>query len=435
VKLRSLQLNQTFSYKYYLGSMEWQPKIKVIIIGGGAAGFFAANEIVAQSNLFDITILEQGQKVLQKVKVSGGGRCNVTNAVILRENLADYYPRGWKLLRKLFSNFDHLDTVSWFEKKSIALKKEADNRMFPVTNDSQTIVDGLRSVAQQSNVRVFTSCKVLDFEYVANQWKVHTNSNGQIKGDVLLIASGSSTFIYDLLQTKGVKIVPPVPSLFTFNIPNDIRLTDLSGIAVPLGRARIVGEKLVSLGPVLITHWGLSGPAILKLSSWEAVKLAGCQYHFKVAINWVNMDYEECKHQLLRIQSDHQNKKVSADAAFNVPKRLWKKLLDFSQIPEDQIWKGLSKKQVNVLLEQLTNSVFEVNGKSTFKEEFVTCGGVDLNEVDSKTLQHKTLPNLFFAGEVLDIDAITGGYNFQAAWTTAFVAAQSIVDFEKVDLK
>jgi predicted Rossmann fold flavoprotein len=410
--------------------MEVKPKKKVIIVGGGAAGFFVANQIIALSKRFDITILEQGQKVLQKVKVSGGGRCNVTNAVILRENLADYYPRGWKLLRKLFSQFSHLDTVSWFEAKGIPLKTEADNRMFPVTNDSQTIVDGLSSVAQQPNVRVYTSCKVLDVEYAANQWKVNTNAKGLLKCDILLMASGSSTFIYHLLEQKGVKIVPPVPSLFTFNIPNDARLTDIPGISVPMGRARIVGEKLVSTGPILITHWGLSGPAILKLSSWAAVQLAAHHYQFKVSISWVDLDYETCKVQLAQIQTTHQNKKVMNDPAFGIPKRLWKKLLEHSNISDDQIWKGLSKKQLNVLLEQLTNSVFSVSGKSTFKEEFVTCGGVDLSEVDSKTLQHKTLPNLFFAGEVLDIDAITGGYNFQAAWTTAFVAAKAIVDLE-----
>lgn len=400
---------------------------KLVIVGGGAAGFFAANQIIEQSNQFDITILEQGQKVLQKVKVSGGGRCNVTNASIERDKLAEYYPRGWKLLRKLFSSFNNQDTVEWFESKGIQIKTEADNRMFPITDNSQTIVNGLKNIENHQHVEVFTSCKVMDIEPQENKWLVTTNSRGKLFADYLLIATGSSTFIYHLLAKKSIKIVAEVPSLFTFNIPNDERLSDIPGIAVPNGKARIVGEKISSSGPILITHWGLSGPAILKLSSWSAIRLNELKYNFKVSINWVNLNFDECKSRLSALKINHANKKVVSDAAFQIPKRLWRKLIIASNINEANNWKELSNKHINALAEQLTNSIFDVKGKSTFKEEFVTCGGVALNEVDSKTLQHKKLNNLYFAGEVLNIDAITGGYNFQAAWTTAFVASQNIV--------
>lgn len=403
-----------------------QPVKKIVIVGGGAAGFFAANILNESFPGIEIKILEQGKKVLQKVKVSGGGRCNVTNAVIEREKLVEYYPRGWKLLRKIFSQFDHQATIKWFEDQGIALKVEADNRIFPTTDDSQTIIDGLRKVVRQPNVEVITSCKVTDIDYSNDEWKIHLIDNRSIKADAILMASGSSNFIYDLLAAKGVKIIPPVPSLFTFNIYNDIRIQDLAGIAVQNTIVKIVGDKMESKGPTLITHWGLSGPAILKLSSWTAKKLNEFNYQFNISVNWSNLHTDECRMQLNRIKDQNPKKNVHGHNAFDIPKRLWKKLVLQANIDDTMTWNALSKKHLNSLNEQLSNCQFQVDGKSTFKEEFVTCGGVSLNDVNSKTLEHKTLKNLFFAGEILDIDAITGGYNFQAAWTTAYVAAKAI---------
>ncbi|MEZ5006588.1 MAG: NAD(P)/FAD-dependent oxidoreductase [Chitinophagales bacterium] len=399
---------------------------KIVIVGGGAAGFFAANIIHENAPQISITILEQGNKVMQKVKVSGGGRCNVTNAVIEREKLPEYYPRGWKLLRKLFSQFSNEDLINWFENKGIALKTEADNRMFPTTDNSQTIIDGLRNVVRQNNVEVITSCKVTHLNFTNNQWQVDLLKHPSIKADAVLIATGSSNFIYELLAKKGVQIVAPLPSLFTFNIQNDIRLQDIAGIAVQNTIVKIVGDKMTSEGPTLITHWGLSGPAILKLSSWAAQKLHESNYQFTVIVNWSGLHTEECRNHLNRIRESHPNKLVHGNNAFDIPKRLWKKLVQSANIEEQMTWNALSKKHINSLNEQVSNCQFKVNGKSTFKEEFVTCGGVALQEVNSKTLEHKNLKNLFFAGEVLDIDAITGGYNFQAAWTTAYVAAKAI---------
>ncbi len=398
---------------------------KVIIIGGGAAGFFAANILNEHTPDIEIKILEQGKKVMQKVKVSGGGRCNVTNALIERENLAEYYPRGWKLLRKQFSTFNNQDLIKWFESKNIPLKKESDNRMFPTTDNSQTIIDGLREIVRRPNVEILVSTKVIEIEPKEEKWLVKTNNGDVFNADAVLVATGSSNSILNMLQSKNVKIVPPLPSLFTFNI-NDERLKGNSGIAVQNTLVKITKDKLVSNGPTLITHWGLSGPAILKLSSWAAKKLHEYQYQFTVAINWSGLHTEACKTQLHQIKTKHPNKLVQGHNCFEIPKRLWKKLVVASSINETMTWNALSKKHLNSLNEQLSNCQFKVDGKSTFKEEFVTCGGVALNDVNSKTLEHKALKNLFFAGEVLDIDAITGGYNFQAAWTTGYVAGMSI---------
>lgn len=399
---------------------------KVVIIGGGAAGFFAANILNEHSKNIEIVILEQGKKVMQKVKVSGGGRCNVTNALIEREKLSEYYPRGWKLLRKQFSTFSNQDLIQWFESRNIPLKTETDNRMFPTTDNSQTIIDGLREIVRRPNVEVLTSTKVMDIKSKQDKWFVKTNNDDIFEADAVLVASGSSNFILNMLESKEIKIVPPLPSLFTFNIQNDERLKDIAGIAVQNTLVKITGDKLVSSGPVLITHWGLSGPAILKLSSWAAKKLHECDYKFTVAINWSGLHTEECKKQLYQIRDKHPNKLVQGHNCFEIPKRLWKKLVIAAAINETMTWNSLSKKHLNSLNEQLSNCQFKVDGKSTFKEEFVTCGGVALNEVNSKTLEHKLLKNLFFAGEALDIDAITGGYNFQAAWTTAYVAGMAM---------
>ncbi len=401
------------------------PKKKVTIIGGGAAGFFAAASLLKLNSDIEVLILEQGKEVLQKVKVSGGGRCNVTNASIERNELPSYYPRGWKLMRKLFSTFDNNNTIEWYESNGVNLKVEKDNRIFPITNKSQSIIDCLTNQVQHLNGKIIKSNKVISIDRIDTIWQIQTIDHKTFSSDYILIATGSSSFFYNLLAKVGVKIIDPVPSLFTFNI-KDARLEDLAGIAVQNASVKVAGTKQISEGPILITHTGLSGPAILKLSSWAARDLNTRNYQFKLIINWTGLHPDVSKEQLINTQNSNPNKKVFNHKAFAIPKRLWVRLTSHANIHETTSWKELGKKQLNALNEQLCNCLLSTNGKSTFKEEFVTCGGVALSEVNSKTLEHKRLENLYFAGEVLDIDAVTGGFNFQAAWTTAYVVAQSI---------
>ena len=403
------------------------PKKRLIIIGGGAAGFFAAANVLVNCNNIEVIILEQGKEVLQKVKVSGGGRCNVSNANIERESLQTYYPRGWKLLRKLFSTFNNIDTIKWFESRSIDLKTERDNRIFPISNKSQTIIDCLMNEVSKHGGIIKKSCKVIDFKREDKKWKVESIGGETFISDYVLMATGSSPFIYNLLEKKSIKIVPQVPSLFTFNI-KDERLDSLAGVAVQQGKVKLAGSKRTSEGPILITHHGLSGPSILKLSSWEARNLNNLNYQFRININWTNFHSIDASRHLDRIKLANPNKKLVNTNAFEIPKRLWKRLINAAQINDQISWKEIGKKQINKLIDQLTNGQFHVLGKSTFKDEFVTCGGVSLNDIKSKTLEHKELENLFFAGEVLDIDAVTGGFNFQSAWTTGYVVAKSILE-------
>jgi hypothetical protein len=405
--------------------MKDQP-VKIIIIGGGAAGFFAAIRAAELNPEAQVTILERGKNVLEKVKVSGGGRCNVTHACWIPTDLIKNYPRGSKELLGPFNRFACGDMVDWLEKRGVPTKTEADGRMFPVTDDSQTIIDCLWKSAVQAGVKILTQTRVKHFDIGKDQigWKIITEDREFI-ADKLLLATGSNPFIWKSLQAMGHQIVTPVPSLFTFHI-KDSRIPDLPGVSVPEAFVQIKNSKLSAKGPLLITHWGMSGPAILKLSAWGARELADLEYDFTITVNWLNQKAEAVEADLLEIKAGHPKKQLFANPQFGLTTRLWKSLVAAAQIPEAKRWADASKKEIQQLVNQLCNAEFAVKGKSTFKEEFVTAGGVDLKEVHFKTFESKLFPNLYFAGEVLNIDAITGGFNFQAAWTSGWIAGEAM---------
>jgi hypothetical protein len=399
--------------------------MKIIIIGGGAAGFFAAINAAEFNPRADITILERGKEVLQKVKISGGGRCNVTHACFFPRELVKNYPRGEKALLSPFMQFSAQDTLDWFAHRGVKLKTEADGRIFPVTNSSETIMDCLIGAANRLGVKILRGCRAESLEQIENQWLVKTNEK-TFRADKLLVATGSATAVWDILSHLGHTVVPPVPSLFTFNI-RDTRLQNLLGISIPEVEIEIVGTKLKATGPLLITHWGLSGPAVLKLSAWAARQLFDRHYRFTIRINFTSFyNYEGAESVIHTLKQESPRKLVVNTPQYNLPKRLWERLVLAAEINAEAKWADISKKQSHQLAEQLTRSPFEVTGKSTFKEEFVTAGGVKLDEVNFKTFESKRLPNLYFAGEVLDIDAVTGGFNFQAAWTGGWIAAKAM---------
>lgn len=401
--------------------------MQIIIIGGGAAGFMAAITCAEANPKAQVTILERGQDVLQKVKVSGGGRCNVTHACFIPKDLVKYYPRGDRELLGPFNRFSTGDMLDWLDKRQVETKIEDDGRIFPVTDSSQTIMDCLIESAQKAGVRVLKQQRVVAMNFSSPHWHIQTTSQ-TFTADKLLLATGSNTAIWDLLAGLGHTIVPPVPSLFTFNI-KDSRIQDLPGLSVPNAEVKIVGTKLKTAGPLLITHWGMSGPAILKLSAWGARELNALAYNFKIHVNWLGKwNLEEMREKLLVAKTDLAKKQVSKYPQYELPQRLWRSLVQASGIPDDLRWADLSKKQLNALTTQLAQGEFTVSGKSTFKEEFVTAGGVDLKEVDFKTFSSKLLPQLYFAGEVLNIDAVTGGFNFQAAWTGGWIAGHAMAE-------
>ncbi|MBL7813459.1 MAG: NAD(P)/FAD-dependent oxidoreductase [Saprospiraceae bacterium] len=402
--------------------------MKIIIIGGGAAGFFAAITAAETHPNADITILERGKDVLQKVKISGGGRCNVTHACFLPRELVKNYPRGEKALMGPFTRFSAGDTIDWFEKRGVQLKIEDDGRMFPTTNNSQTIVDCLEKAAAQAGVKILRGYRMEDLEQIDNQWLIKTNRQN-FTADKVLVAAGSSTSVWAILTKLGHTIVQPVPSLFTFNI-KDGRIDGLAGLSVPNATVQVQQSKLKTSGPLLITHWGMSGPAILKLSAWGARELYDLDYQFNIRINWTGQwNTEEVKETLTQDIKPQNLKKLAVKTPqYQMATRLWSRFLEAANIPETATWADVSKKQIQTLAEQLTQSVFTVKGKSTFKDEFVTAGGVKLDEVNFKTFESKLFPNLYFAGETLDIDAITGGFNFQAAWTGGWIAGQAMAN-------
>ncbi|WP_353482197.1 NAD(P)/FAD-dependent oxidoreductase [Haliscomenobacter sp.] len=402
-------------------------KLNILIIGGGAAGFFAAIRAAECNSDAQVIILEKSKDVLGKVKVSGGGRCNLTHACFVPRELSKFYPRGEKELMGPFNRFACGDTIEWFEKRGVKTKIEADGRMFPVSDDSQTIVDCLWAAARKAGVNLYTNTalKALHAPSASNpNWIIET-AQQKLFAQQVMIASGSSPSMWQILAKLGHTIIEPVPSLFTFNI-KDPRLTDLLGISVPLAEVKVEASKLSSTGPLLITHWGMSGPAILKLSAWGARELAEMQYKFAIRINWIMAKLEDTRQNLEALKQEDGRKMVSANTQFGLPIRLWKRLVAAAEIRDDKRWADLSKKEIQTLAEELTQGRFQVNGKSTFKEEFVTAGGVDLKEVDFKTFGSKLFPGLFFAGEVLNIDAITGGFNFQAAWTGGWIAGEAM---------
>jgi predicted Rossmann fold flavoprotein len=399
---------------------------KIIIIGGGAAGFFTAINAKQNPNL-DITILEKGKEVLQKVKISGGGRCNVTHACFEPKELVKFYPRGEKELLGPFHTFMTGDTFEWFDNRRVPLKIEDDNRVFPEANTSQAIIDCFENAVDTLGIKVLKNYGVLSVTKKDTQWIVSTKNEDFI-ADKLVIAAGSSPKMWELVNTLDHTVVTPVPSLFTFNI-KDKRIIDLLGISVPNATVTIVGTKLESSGPLLITHWGMSGPAILKLSAFGARILADKNYQYNVQVNWLSRPTDKIATVLQSIKKKEPKKTVILKSQFSeIPKRLWERLVVASDISETHKWADLSNDHIEKLANQLTNGVFNANGKSTFKEEFVTAGGIDLKEINFKRFESKIHPNLFFVGEILNIDAVTGGFNFQNAWTGGFIAAKAIAE-------
>ncbi|MDB2413935.1 NAD(P)/FAD-dependent oxidoreductase [Flavobacteriaceae bacterium] len=400
---------------------------KVIIIGGGAAGFFTAINAKEMNPELDITILEKGKEVLQKVKISGGGRCNVTHACFEPKELVQFYPRGNKELLGPFHQFMTGDTFEWFENNGIPLKIEKDNRVFPESNSSQTIVDCFLNKTKRLGISVLKNHGVTTIQKQANSWFVITKKQ-QFVCDAVVMAAGSSKKVWELSKALRHSIISPVPSLFTFNI-KDARIKDLLGISVPNATVQLVDTNLEASGPLLITHWGMSGPAILKLSAFGARVLAKKNYEYKVQVDWLSRPTHKIVNVLLNLKKKHSKKQVIVRSPFEeIPKRLWERFVLVSKIKTTFNWADVSHDQIDALANQLTKSVFTAKGKSTFKEEFVTAGGVDLKEINFKNFESKLQDNLFFVGEVLNIDAVTGGFNFQNAWTGGWLCAKGLAN-------
>ena len=400
----------------------------ILIIGGGAAGFFTAINAAEMNPALRIAILERGKEVLTKVKISGGGRCNVTHAEYDPKDLSKNYPRGEKELLGPFHSFMTGDTIGWFEDRGVTLKTEEDGRMFPASNTSQTIIDCFIAETKRLSIDVLLQTSVKNISKENGHWKLTTTSS-EFKATRLVLATGSNPKIWSMLEDLGHQIEPPVPSLFTFNI-KDQRISDLPGVST-YAQVQVLDNNasvvLESEGPLLVTHWGMSGPAILKLSAWGARILAPLEYKFTILVNWLPDDSEEnILDTLLQYKTEFTKQTLFKYAQFGLPKRLWRNILQSVGIQPLETWAEITKKKLQNLAHQLTTSQFEVSGKSTFKEEFVTAGGVQLKEVNFKTFESKLHPNLYFAGEVLNIDAITGGFNFQNAWTGGFMVAQAL---------
>ncbi|ROH95994.1 BaiN/RdsA family NAD(P)/FAD-dependent oxidoreductase [Chryseobacterium daecheongense] len=395
---------------------------QIIIIGGGAAGFFCASNL--DETQYKITILEQNSDVLQKVKVSGGGRCNVTHACFDPRELVQFYPRGNKELLSVFTKFQPGDTMDWFDQRKVSLKIENDNRIFPESNSSQTIINTFLNEVQQKNVEVKTKCAVKEIEKKDAQYLVKTNS-GDFVADYIIYTTGSSPKSLKIVKNLGHKIVNPVPSLFTFNIKDDV-LNDMAGTSFEMAQTSIPKLKTEESGPLLITHWGLSGPAILKISAWEAISLAQLKYHFEIEVNFISMAIQDAEENFQHFKQNNPKKTIGQSKIFDVTNRFWQKILNVSKVDLNKQIANISGKEMQAILENLCRKKFQVTGKSTFKDEFVTAGGVDLKEINFKNMSSKLLPNFYIAGEVLNIDAVTGGFNFQACWSEAWLIAQDL---------
>lgn len=400
----------------------------LIVIGGGAAGFFCAVNAARMNPELKVILLEKSNKLLSKVKVSGGGRCNVTHACFDIKDMSMNYPRGEHFVRKAFHQFFTTDTIEWFESRGVKLKTEDDGRMFPVTNSSQSIVDCLLREANQYGVEILMNSELTKLKIENGKWEVELKNSQTLFSNFVCVASGGfpKSSQFDWLKETGHTIVEPVPSLFTFNIPKH-PLNELMGVTVPNATVKIQQTKLKNTGPLLITHWGLSGPCILKLSAWGAHELHQLNYHFTISVNWLGDTKEEnLRTKIQETRSNNPSKKISNSNLFQLPNRLWQFLLQQSTITEDMRWADLPAKAQNKLIQLLINHELQVNGKTTFKEEFVTAGGIALKEVDANTMQSKLQKGLFFAGEILDVDGITGGFNFQHAWTSGYIAAKGV---------
>ncbi len=404
-------------------------KYDIIIVGGGASGFFCANQLMDLNPDLNCLIIEKTSTILTKVRVSGGGRCNVTNQETHPKKLSQYYPRGEKFLLPLFKKFGSKEAQQWFEDKGIPLKTEADGRVFPLSNTSETIVELLSKVTQRANCSLKTSFTVNKIEQTEDGWAVSSEEETMNCKHLVLATGGINKKMSGITKLLRIKTLSPAPSLFTFKLPLPERtLKEMQGVAIQNVKTKILGSKITSSGPLLFTHWGLSGPAILKLSAWGAKLLAEKDYKFTIHINFVNRSFEETKAELEVIKTESAQKLIKNIAPFDLPKRAWLFILKKAQIEETDPLQAISGKKMNKLITELSQSEFEVIGKSTFKEEFVTAGGVDLTEIARNQCQHQTLKNLYFTGELLDIDAITGGFNFQGCWTTAHFVAKAICD-------
>jgi len=413
-------------------------KIKIVVIGGGAAGFFSAIQTAELHPDWDISILEKSNKILSKVKVSGGGRCNVTHACPDIEILLKKYPRGARFLKKAFYQFATKNTIAWFAKNGVNLHTEKDGRMFPTTNNSETIIECLLQKVKQYKIKVLLNHEVVDIVKEKQQEDESTNSNNRptfiitlsnntkINANAICMATGGmlKANSFEWLKRLGHTIVEPVPSLFTFNT-TDKSITDLMGVAVDKASIQWVGNKYIEQGPLLITHWGISGPAAIKLSAWCAREMASVNYEGQIAINWLPTYSEQSlRMEWINLRLELGKKEVGSKNPFNLPNRLWHYFLQVAEISTTLKWADLKSTQQQILIQQLVRTTLPIKGKTTFKEEFVTCGGVDLADIDASTMESKLLPGLHFAGEMMDVDGITGGFNFQHAWTSGWIAAQ-----------
>lgn len=395
---------------------------QIIIIGGGAAGFFCASNL--DETKYKITILEQNSDVLQKVKISGGGRCNVTHACFDPRELVQFYPRGNKELLSVFTKFQPGDMMDWFDQRNVALKIENDNRVFPESNSSQTVINTFLNEIQKKNIEIRTKCSVKEIEKIEDRYIVKT-SLGDFEADFVVYTTGSSPKSLKMIGDLGHKIIDLVPSLFTFNIKDDL-LKDLAGTSFEMAGTSIPTLKTEESGPMMITHWGLSGPAILKISAWEAVNLAKVKYNFEVLVNFISKDIEEAEELFQDFRQSNPKKNIGQSKIFDITNRFWQRILEVSKVDLNKQVAQLSGKEMQTVLENLCKKKFQVTGKSTFKDEFVTAGGVDLKEINFKNMASKVLPNFYIAGEVLNIDAVTGGFNFQACWSEAWLIAQDL---------
>lgn len=399
-------------------------QLPYIIVGGGAAGFFGACACKSHTTA-DVHIFERSASVLAKVRISGGGRCNVTHQLFDPQLLAQKYPRGGKALIGPFSRFGPKETIQWFSDRGVLLKAEKDGRMFPITDDSQTIIQCLLDEAQQLGVHIQTHTAIENIERREDHFII-TTVHDTICCKAILVATGNARPMYAILERLGHTIIPPVPSLFTFNVPQS-PLLDLAGISIDPVRIALEGSKMEQEGALLLTHWGFSGPAALRLSAWGARWLHDCAYKAPLKIGWVpQLSQTAILEELERTKEEYKIGVVASHPLFALPKNLWKRLALLSGIEPHALWNSVSKKVLSKFAEILTISRFTIEGKTTYKHEFVTCGGVCIDEVDFKTMQSKIVPGLFFAGEVLDIDGITGGFNFQNAWTTAWIAGNAM---------
>ena len=395
---------------------------KVIIIGGGASGFFTAANI--DTKLYDVTILEQNSDVLQKVKISGGGRCNVSHACFDPRELVQFYPRGHKELLSVFTKFQPGDTMNWYEKHGVALKIEDDNRIFPESNSSQSIINCLVNECRKKNVKILTKQTVTEILPQENGYKIHTTDQNYF-ADYVVFSTGSSPKAFKILEKLGHQIITPVPSLFTFNIKNEI-LKDLMGTSFQYVDIEIPKLNLEESGSLLITHWGLSGPAILKLSAWGARELATLKYQFEIIVNFIGTASEDALEIFKNFKENEPKKSIGQAKIFDITNRFWQRILFVSGIDTAKQIANINNKEMQKIIENLCCCRMNVTGKSTFKEEFVTAGGVDLKEMDFKTMRSKKLPNFYISGEVLNIDAVTGGFNFQACWSEGWLIAQDL---------